>query len=161
MEHSHPPSNWSEFIAIKPQWVQEIINNSTYDDIPSVMARLQHTDRVLAVSDGSVNGFLMSYGWVISSLDGNNIAKGYGPCHGRPSSLRAEAHGMLAASIFLGMLQEFSNWSFTPLQVDFLADNSSLILRESNHLNYQEPYVNCTLDPEFDLKEQIFLTTKV
>ena len=38
MDSIYPPSDWPEFIAAKPQWIQEIINNSTFDDIPSVMA---------------------------------------------------------------------------------------------------------------------------
>ena len=67
----------------------------------------------------------MTYGWILSSMDSVKIAKGYGPCNGRPSSLRNEAAGMLAASIFLSMIQEFTNNTFVEIEVTFLADNNS------------------------------------
>ena len=63
---------------------------------------------------------------------------------------------MLAVSTFLGMILKWTNFHFEEIQVTFYADNKSLIDRQQQHLNYQVPYPNMTLGPEYDLLEEIF-----
>ena len=74
--------------------------------------------------------------------------------------MRAEAARMLAASIFLGMIQKYTRFYFNNLQMKFMADNDGLIRKEIDHLGYTYPYPNITLEPEFDLVEEIFVTHK-
>ena len=102
----------------------------------------------------------MTFGWIIAQANGTRIVKGYGRCNGRASSLRAEAAGILAASIFLGMIQKYTNYYLQNLQVKFMADNDGLIRKEIEHLGYTYPYPNITLEPEFDLVEEIYATHK-
>ena len=39
-----------------------------------------------------------------------------------------------------------------------MADNDGLIRKEIDHLGYTHPYPNITLEPEFDLVEEIYAT---
>ena len=100
----------------------------------------------------------MTFAWILSTPSGKRLAKGMGPCNGRPSSLRSEAAAMLAVSLFIGMIQEFTNYAFTNIRVSFAADNLSLIRRHTDHLDYNRCYPNLTLAPEFDLTEQTYQT---
>jgi len=100
----------------------------------------------------------MTFAWVLGTPSGKRLAKGMGPCNGRPSSLRSEAAAMLAVSLFIGMIQEFTNFAFTNIQVTFAADNLSLIRRHNDHLEYTCCYPNTTLASEFDLTEQTYQT---
>ena len=150
-----PPSNWSDFIKTQPIWTQEMLGGIFYDDITTVISELQTNSDIIAVSDGSVRNSLMTYGWVLSTTKGKRFATGYGPAHGRPSSLRSEANGMLAVATFLCMIQQFTNYTFKPLQVNFFADNLSLIKRMNIRQTFKTPYTNMTLQPEYDLTEQI------
>ena len=111
-----------------------------------------------AVSDGSVRAKHMTFGWILADDRGQVITQGYGPINGRPSRLRSEAAGMLAVSIFLGFIQEWTNYHFQEIPITIYTDNKILITRQTNHLEYTNPYPNCTLTPEYDLTEEIFVT---
>ena len=55
----------------------------------------------------------MSYGWRLNN--GNQfVASGNGPCNGKGSSLNAESAGMLAVTVFLGMLQDSLGFARIP-----------------------------------------------
>ena len=84
----------------------------------------------------------MTYGWLISNPNGIRIVNGYGCCSAeRASSFRAEVAGILAASIFLGMQQKYTNFNFQKLTVKFMADNDGLICKEVEHLVFTpDPY---------------------
>ena len=86
-----------------------MLTNVFFDNITEVITQLQDCETIIAVSDGSVRAPHMSYRLIIGGLHGTQIASGYGPADGRPSSVRAKAAGMLAASLFLGMIQKFTN----------------------------------------------------
>ena len=100
----------------------------------------------------------MSYEYVLSSRGSKRTAKGYGPCNGQLSSLRSEASGMLAVSLFPSLIQAFTNNFFECISVKFLADNNSLIKRQRHHQEYTIPYTNNTVVSEYDLTEQIYQT---
>ena len=61
---------------------------------------------------------------------GVRVATGMGPCNGQPSSLQCEAAAILAISLFISMVQEFTNFAFLCLVVTFAADNKSLLKRQ-------------------------------
>lgn len=59
-------------------------------------------EKVLVASDGSQKGPKASFGWVLSTLDGNRIVTCNGPSYGaKPNSYRAEGYGLLSVSRFL------------------------------------------------------------
>eukprot|EP00957_Ditylum_brightwellii_P198168 15099416-Ditylum_brightwellii.AAC.1 len=52
------------------------------------------------VTDGSVGEVDMSFGWKISTLEGETIAEHAGPAFGQASSFRADCYGVLSAMSF-------------------------------------------------------------
>ena len=63
----------------------------------------------------------MSFGWVLSTAGGVHLATSYGGCDGRDSLLRAEAVGMLSISIFIALLEKYSNR--TNVKIIYVSDN--------------------------------------
>ena len=150
-----PLTSWKTFVASKDPLTQEIMAHSKFSSIPDVISKIQQSTELIAVSDGSVKEPHMSFGWVLNDGD-KLIAKGNGRCHGKSSSMRAEAMGMLGVTIFIGTVQEFSNYSLGGLQVSYYADNKALITRRNDHDHYETPFANQWLLPEADLIEEIF-----
>ena len=66
--------------------IQETIANSFFDDITDVTPKIRRLTELTAVSDGSVEGNKMSFGWVLNDGD-HETATRNGPCDGKPSSL--------------------------------------------------------------------------
>ena len=74
------------------------------------------------------------------------------------AQLKAEAGGMLSASVFLGILQTVSNGAMGFPRVKLMADNSSLIFCKTQHLEYVESNPKQTLKAKYNLTEQIYQT---
>ena len=111
------------------------------------------------MSDGSVqNTHEMSFGWVLATANGKHLARSYGGCDGRGSSLRAEAVGMLSISLFIALMAKHKKR--TDIKVVYVSDNLQLINASNEHKNFERPYPNNTLSSEFDITEQIFRTNK-
>jgi hypothetical protein len=98
----------------------------------------------------------MSFGWTLTTPNGKRIVGSKGPCNGRGNSLRAEAAGMLSATMFLSIL---CNYLHIPVfNVVCISDNAELIRRCKAHLHYKEPFPNKTLRSEYVVTEQIYRT---
>ena len=110
---------------------------------------------LVAVSDGSVrHTHQMSFGWVLATADGKHLARSYGGCDRRGSSLRAEAVGMLSISLFMALMAKHRKR--TDIKIVYVSDNLHLINTSEEHKNYDKPYPNNTLSSEFDITEQIY-----
>ena len=60
---------------------------------------------LIAVSDRSVKNIgQICFRWVLSTTGGVHLAKSYGGCDGRGSSLQAEAVGMLYILLFIALM---------------------------------------------------------
>ena len=79
------------------------MSNIFCSDIIDVIIQIEKRKHLIAVSDGSVKAKHMTFRWILADDRGQVITQGYGPTNGRPSSLRSEAAGMLAVSIFLDL----------------------------------------------------------
>ena len=66
------------------------------EDIVNCVATCDH---LIMVSDGSGKDYAMTFAWVLGTPDGKRLATAAGHCQRRESSLRAEATGMLSASV--------------------------------------------------------------
>ena len=97
----------------------------------------------------------MTYGRVMYSNTKQKLVTGNGPCVGRPSLMRGEAAGMLSPIILVATLRQISNHVMGIPKIKFMADNQSLITRETQHKEYNAPYPNYILKAEFYLIEQI------
>jgi hypothetical protein len=97
------------FITTLDPWEMELLRQVTLSIDPFSIC-LELTPGFRAVSDGSVT--LMQYGsfgWVLSSRNGERLAFGKGPVRGRrPHSYRAEASGLLSFLRFLIRIKEFT-----------------------------------------------------
>ena len=100
----------------------------------------------------------MTYAWILSTPHGDRIAQCPGHSQGRESSLRAEATGMLSATVFLAMLQQYQQGTSKQLDVRYISDNMEIIKRGREHKEYTESYANTTLRAEYDVTEQIHVT---
>lgn len=87
-----------------------------------------------------------------------HLAKSFGECDGRGSSLRAEAVGMLSILIFIALMTKHQER--IKIKIKYVSDNLELINKNKEYLNYINPYPNSTLLAEYDITEQIYLTDK-
>jgi exonuclease III len=107
-----PPSataTFDLFINTLSPWEIDLLQQVTLVVDPFSLC-LELTPGFRAVSDGSVkNRTHGSFGWVISSLEGQRLAYGMGPARGRaPHSYRAEASGLLSILRFLHRIKEYT-----------------------------------------------------
>jgi hypothetical protein len=158
-----PMVSWELFLKTQPEWVQALLVDvhfyTTNDGRPDLYEILAHHDKhghLLCVSDGSVIFHDMSFGWTLATPDGKRIVGSKGPCNGRGNSLRAEAAGMLSATMFLSILCKYLQ--VPVFNVVCISDNAELIRRCRAHLQYKEPFPNETLQSEYDVTEQIYRT---
>ena len=80
---------------------------------------------LIAVSEGLVKHInQMSFGWVLSTTGGVNLATSYGGCDGRGSLLHAEAVGILSISIFIALMAKYSK--LTNIKIVYISDNLEL-----------------------------------
>ena len=132
-----------------------------------ILARFQHVrkDNVqpgsapysLLVSDGSAGNNSMSFGWVLSMLDGTVLAKCSTPAPGHKSSFQLEGYGMLPAARFLLHLFEYCQDTCAG-PYKFITDNLGLIVRVRTSLKHTKPYPNSTLAPKWDVVNEIVTT---
>ena len=150
---------FSDFVHSLPNWEQELLIHTTMaTDAYAVGVALEHGIR--AVSDGSewfkTQG---SFGWIMSSDEGERLATGMGPARGsRPNSFRSEGYGMLALLVFLKRLAEYIQLH-EPWKGIIATDSKSIIdtvrgtIREQSDPSklslYQRP-LN-PLSPEWDV----------
>jgi hypothetical protein len=111
------------------------------------------------VSDGSQKNDSMSFGWILGITNGPTLAEHSGPAYGHPSSHRAEGWGMLSGARFLFHLLRYCHVT-TPIQsaIETISDNAGLITRMKSRTEYTTVYPNATLEPDWDLTEQIHST---
>eukprot|EP00957_Ditylum_brightwellii_P113085 8624446-Ditylum_brightwellii.AAC.1 len=68
----------------------------------------------------------MSFGWKISTLNGENIAEHAGPAFGQVSSFQAEGYGVLSALSFFCWAMEYMALT-TELKGQLYLDNKGVI----------------------------------
>ena len=112
------------------------------------------------VSDGSVSLISsMTCVWILATPEGTWLAAANGPSMGRGSSLRAEGDGMLSATLFASIIaDEYSSETCT---IKYISDNQALIRQCEEHLDFEVPYPNLTLQAEYDIIEQIYQINKL
>ena len=81
---------------------------------------------------------------------GLHLAKSFGECDGRGSSLQAEAVGMLSISFFIALMAKHRKR--TDIKIKNVSNNLELINRSKEHLNYNNPYSNTTPSSEYNIR---------
>ena len=161
-------STFNDLLTIQPKWIQELLpvdkihyleRVHTPEEIMDIHGeRDSPNEGLLVVSDGSVKVNNMAHGWVIADYDGNKIVCGAGAAQGKGSSLRAEGYGMLAATVFMTLVGEYTNRK--DICIHRISDNKELINRCKAHQQYKDAYPNATSIGEYDIIEQKDWTTR-
>ena len=107
-----PPSATATFdlyVNTLEPWEIDLLRQVTLEVDPYSLC-LELTPGFRAVSDGSAKFQTTgSFGWVISTSDGQRLAYGMGPARGRTiHSYRAEAYGLLSLLRFLVRIKEYT-----------------------------------------------------
>ena len=120
--------------------------------------------RYLPVLDGSLAHNAITYGWVCGTANGTIYAEHSGQGYGSLTSHRAEAWGMLSALLFFQRLITYTanpNSEQQLFSIIAFSDNSGLITRNQQRSKYSTLYPNATLDPDWDIVEQIYETSRL
>ena len=107
-----------------------------YDDMNHVVEQIRASTVLFIVLDGSDKFGLMTFGWVLCTNKGTRLVKGHGSCPGRPSSLRGEACGMLAATLITAIVQQHLGCTFDSRILSCQSDNMELIKRQHDYQSY-------------------------
>ena len=133
--------------------MQDLINHVDYNRLTDVITAIEESEHMIIVSDGSGKDFKITFGWIMSTPDGARVARCAGHSYRQESSLRAEATGMLSASVFIAMIRQCNLNQDKVMQVQYVSDSMKLMKRGRDHQDYVELYVNTTLRAEYDLTE--------
>jgi hypothetical protein len=156
---------FTEYLSSLDEWETELFVDLTlhydcYDIIRLIETQRIRTSEVqlLTVSDGSDDSGSMTFGWIIALPDGTRLARCSGPAYGPfGSSFRAEGYGFLSVSRFLLRLHDFCG--ITPSwRVQLMTDNLGLLTRVEKCLPYLDPFPNTTLQPDWDVTNEIIVT---
>ena len=157
-----PIHSWDSLIKSQPSWIQHLLEEinftAEYFNPFEIIELHEKHGHIITVSDGSVIFHNMSFGWILVTPDGKILATGAGPCRGRGNSLRDEGAGMLAVTVLISLILTFT--SSSSINLTCVSDNQELINRMNEHKNYNHPFPNETTRSEFDITEQIYLTSK-
>eukprot|EP00957_Ditylum_brightwellii_P052320 3968485-Ditylum_brightwellii.AAC.1 len=96
----------------------------------------------------------MSFGWKISTLEGETIAEHAGLAFGQASSFRAEGYGELSAMSFFCRAMEYTATT-TEIKGQLFLDNKGVITRIKQLMSYPHDYSFNTLSPDWDVIAQI------
>ena len=161
--HGRPSTTFQTYITALPAWERHLLQGVRLFlrpyELTHQITKLPPTEHLLAVSDGSLRGSILTYGWVFGTTDGSIFAEHSGGGTGKPTSHRAEAWGMLSACLFVHHLYKYTGITDTsasiPTPLTFISDNNGLVTRVTQRQQYDVAYPNATLAPDWDLVEQI------
>jgi hypothetical protein len=156
------PADFQTYVhtTTKP-WERALLSHLNWKIPPfqviAFIHQMKDTDSLLLVSDGSsFESKSMSFGLALGSASGTALVENQGPAFGRPSSHRAECTGCLSGALLLHHLQQFTKIT-NPVSspVVAISDNQGMILSLTDRLTYKTVYPNATLQPDWDLLEEI------
>jgi len=162
--HQSPYDDFQDYLRRLPDWEQQLLQNIQFNyGALSTMYHIQELlhakQQLYAVSDGSMAHNTTTFGWILGTTDGQRLAWCSGPGFGPPTSHRAECWGQLSVARFLHHLPKFSSMTYPQqLQVVPMSDNQGLMTSLTNRAAYSTPYPNATLQPDWDLIEEIYAT---
>ena len=154
--HHHIPNVTilTSSLHVEP-WAFEVLqHHQALVDISTIMEHLRNGD-IVSCSDGSVRNEKGSFGYIISSTQGQRLLKGRGPTPGAyPNSFRSEAYAVLATMKWY-QLATSQGISPADMIVTHYLDNQSVIksLERMEWFSWTVP--NQRLQPEQDVLDEI------
>jgi hypothetical protein len=160
------PTNFSTYVKdCTLPWEQSLLAHIHWKVSPRKVMETIHTlnletDHLLMVSDGSsFKAMSMSFSLAIGTSTGQVLVENQGPAYGTLSSHCAECTGCLSGALLLYHLQVYTAQRqpiLPPVRV--ISDNQGMITSLANQATYQRVYPNATLQPNWDLLEEITAT---
>ena len=166
----HPPrhlslyTDFQDYLQRLPDWEQQLLQNinfhyGAFSTMFYIHEMIPPNQPIYAVSDGSMALNTTSFGWVLGTKAGQRLAWCSGPGFGPATSHRAECWGKLSVARFLHHLPKFSSMTYPQqLSIFSMADNLGLVTSLIKRSEYSTPYPNITLQPDWDLIEEIYTT---
>ena len=154
-----PPSEEiQDTIAALPHWESELLTGLALNLPQAQLFHIIQHQPIMIGSDGSQQDSRASFGWVLSTTDGQRLATCKGPCYGsQPTSYRAEGYGLLSACRFLLLLQD--HFQLDVPSPSIVCDNRTMVNRASKPPgNLDCIYPNETLAAEWDILLEIWTT---
>jgi len=156
-----PPTNWRQYFNTFDEWERQLfISLFISNDVTEFeLAGILQSGAFIVASDGAAPD-RASYGWILATLDGNRIVTCSGPVTGtKPNSFRAESYGILSSLRFvIRFLQYFQQPTFK--SYTHITDAQSVLDRLAEVLKHEDHYANSTLEPEWDVINEIHQSLK-
>ncbi len=160
-------STFEEYIDDLPEWDRtlfqwlEFLDCEPFDLMEALRDDAEAGIEIIFVSDGSAGDGSMSFGWVMSTSDGARMVRCAGPAFGTPAtSYRSEAYGILSAVRFVYHVFRFC--CISPLwKTNYHADNIGILKALIKDMQFEEPWPNTTLEPDWDLRNEIKRTLRL
>jgi hypothetical protein len=164
--HLSQYDDFQDYLRRLPDWEQQLLQNiqfkyGEFSTMYYIHELPPAKQELYAVSDGSMAHNTTTFGWILGTKDGQRLAWCSGPGFGPATSHRAECWGQLSIARFLHHLPKFSSMTYPQhLQIVPMTDNQGLITSLTKRNAYSTPYPNATLQPDWDLIEEIYTTYK-
>jgi hypothetical protein len=161
---SAPIATVTELLPTLEQWELQLLQHiEVMDGTENTIWNTLCNQPCYFATDGSAPTNRGSFGWVISDIQGNILAKCYGPVYGyKISSYRAEAYGILSLLRYLLRLsqirQQNSQESSKILSHILLCDNEGIVKRTNIIKEWPFIYPNVTMEAEWDVLAEIRAT---
>ena len=78
-----PFTKWDAQIKQQPEWMQNLIKHVHFNRLTEVLTAVDESDHMIIVSDGSGKDFKMTFGWIMSTPEGDRVARCAGHSYGR------------------------------------------------------------------------------
>ena len=147
------PSTFDEYLQSQPQSQQQLTAQVELHQDPFTIAHHLSDTTCTLVSDGSSVPLRSAFGWTLGHPTHGILAEGSGPASGESNSYRAEAYGMHAALLTIGLILRFTQ--STVNELDIWCDNQSLINRMKARQGFSIPFPNYSTIAEWDQLESI------
>lgn len=144
-----------EEIQRLPRWERELLTQCQFLVNPYAIKKHLMDGNVTMCSDGSAGKSSATYGYILSTNQGQRLVKGKGTAHGAfPNSFRSEAYGVLATTCLIQRL--LHDCEYLPdCVVEHYLDNKSVIKRIETTQNSKYSRPNQKLQSEQDLIDEI------
>jgi hypothetical protein len=141
-----------------PKWEYFTLRNVETTYSPFELCTILQEQSVLACSDGGATSEAGSFGWILSTHDGERIAW----CNGAAprtvsSSFRSEGYGTLSLLCFFTRIAEFGNIDLASIDLFVGTDSESLVTRINTERQRMTVHPNDTLVSDWDITNEIQL----
>ena len=77
-----PYIQWDAQINCQPKWMQDLAKHATFNRLADVITAVEQSDHIIIVSDGSGKDSKITFRWIMSTPDGEHVARCTGHSYG-------------------------------------------------------------------------------